>query len=98
MRLPFDQLNPTDGFTPVAPSRSASTALAYFHPSIRGLIMLQAARPSASATTVAKRIAANRYPASLVISATLGGGAASYSRTQGAHFAPARRHRRLMCK
>src|SRR5262249_32357534 len=85
-------------FTPVAPSRSASTALAYFHPSIRVLTALQAVRASINATTVAKRTAANRYPASLIMSATLGGGAANYSRTPGPTSLPGAERQQLMCK
>ena len=43
-RRPFSHLNPTDGLTPVALSRSASTALAYFQPSTSVLITPQASK------------------------------------------------------
>ena len=77
-RRPFSHLNPTDGLTPVALSRSASTALAYFHPSTSVLITPQAARPSARATK-----AANLNAASLVMSATLRVGTRSIARRVG---------------
>jgi hypothetical protein len=88
--LPFVELRISDGdgqqtpigpveangrFDPVALSRSASTALAYFHPSTNVLITPQAARPSARATNEA-----NRNVASLVMSATLGVGRRSIAK------------------
>jgi len=91
-RRPFDQLNPTDGFTPVVLSRSDSTDLAYFHPSTRVLIAPQAARPNASATT-----AANRYPASVVMSVTLGWRAVDYNRRTKAALCPSEESE-LVCK